>query len=94
MLWCGEFSHYANECDNPPKASGDMFPLSSKLPNQSNSYGIDIREEVGPSGVFAKEKVKANMVNTVLVESSKAHVHVKQQEDEVAWCLQAAYDDL
>ena len=80
---CGELGHYANECDNPPRAGGDMFPLPSQLPNRSNDYGIDIRGEAGPSGVCAEEKGKAKMVNIVLVEPSKADAEVKQQEEEV-----------
>lgn len=35
---CGNLGYYSTECDQPPRAGGDMFPLPSSLPDMSRDY--------------------------------------------------------
>ncbi len=74
---CGELGHYSTECDKPPRAGGDMFPLPSHLPDRSNDYGIEIKGEAGSSGLTAEEKAKTKVLNVITLEK------VKQEEPEV-----------
>ena len=78
---CGELGHYANECDQPPRLGGDMYPLPSQLPNRANDYGVDIRGEAGPSGVSTEDKGKGKLVNIVTVESTRARAQAKKEKD-------------
>lgn len=69
---CGELGHYSTECDRPPRAGGDMFPLPSQLPDRSKDYAVDIREDPGPSSRFtAEEKGKGKAVNVITLEKTK-----------------------
>ena len=47
---CGELGHISPHCDKSPIQGGDMYPLPTQLPNRSNDYGIEIKQETGSSG--------------------------------------------
>ena len=47
-----------------------MYPLPSQLPNRANDFGIDIKDEAGPSGLTATEKGKAKVISVVSLEKS------------------------
>ena len=47
-----------------------MYPLPSQLPNRANDFGIDIKDEAGPSGLTAPEKGKTKVINVVSLEKT------------------------
>ena len=47
----GELGDISPQCDKPPRMGGDMYPLPTQLPNRLNGYGIEIKGEVGSSGL-------------------------------------------
>ncbi|MCO5583404.1 hypothetical protein L7F22_037315 [Adiantum nelumboides] len=55
---CGEWGHKSPQCDKSKRMGGDMFPLPSQIPSRAEDYGIEIKGEVGPSGLTAEEKGK------------------------------------
>ena len=67
---CGKLGHISPQCDKPPRMGGDMYPLPSQLPNRANDFGIDIKDEAGPSGLTAAEKGKAKVISVVSLEKS------------------------
>lgn len=69
---CGELGHYNAECDKPFRASRNMFPLLAQLPNRSQDYRLEIKEEPGPSKrPTVEEKGKAKAVNIINLEKKK-----------------------
>ena len=79
---CGEYGHYSNECDRPPRAGGHIFPLPSDLPDRSKDFGVEIKDEAGPSRPpewMIKYKGKGKMVSVITIEEPKK----KEEEADV-----------
>ena len=69
---CGELGHYSTECDRPPRAGGDMFPLPSQLPDRSKDYAVEIKGDPGSSNRFtAEEKGKGKSLNVITLGKAK-----------------------
>ena len=68
---CGEFGHYANECDKPLRAGGDMFYLPSQLNNRAGDYAVEIKDEAGPSGLSPEDKGKTKVVSVITLENGR-----------------------
>ena len=62
---CEELGHISPQCDKPPRMGGDMYLLPAQLPNRSNDYGIEIKGEVGSSGLTAIDKGKTKVLSVV-----------------------------
>ena len=69
---CGELGHYITECDKPPRAGEDMFPLPSQLPDRSKDYAVEIKGDPGSSNRFtAEEKGKGKALNVITLGKAK-----------------------
>ena len=73
---CGELGHKSPNCPKPRHMGGDMYPLPLHIPNRANDYGIDLRDEAGPSRLSAKEKGKTKFFNIVTVEKKERETDV------------------
>ena len=73
---CGELGHKSPECPKPRRMGGDMYPLPSHIPNRANDYGIDLRDEAGPSRLSAEEKGKTKIINIVTIEKKQREADV------------------
>ena len=65
---CGNLGHYSTECDQPPRAGGDMFPFPSTLPDRSRDYVVEVK---GSSGLTAEEKGKTKVINVITLEKTQ-----------------------
>ena len=65
---CGNLGHYSTECDQPPRAGGDVFPLPSTLPDRSRDYAVEIKGDEGSSGLIVEEKGKKKVINVITLE--------------------------
>ena len=45
-----------------------MYPLPSQLPNQSNDFGIEIKDKMGSSSLTMEEKAKTKVISVVTLE--------------------------
>ena len=73
---CGELGHISLDCPKPRRMGGDMYPLPSHIPNRANDYGIDLRDEAGPSRLSAEDKGKAKIINIVIIEKKQREADV------------------
>lgn len=77
---CGELGHKNPDCPKPRRMGGDMYPLPLHIPNRAYDYGIDLRDEAGPSRLSAEQKEKTKIINIVTVEKKQREVDVMPLE--------------
>ena len=49
-----------------------MYPLPSLIPSCANDYAIDIKTDLGPSGLTIEDKGKGKLVNVIAIEKVRA----------------------